>query len=121
MALKNFNTFPLLDEYLNFLTVIKGRSPNTVVEYRTDILMFFSYLKEKRGMEQQKEKYNLSFVDADFIRSITLNDMYAFISDCKSTSRQQPEQEQEKLYPSGNFGNISNQSKGYRKQCVRRT
>ena len=83
MALKNFNTFPLLEEYLNFLTVIKGRSPNTVVEYRTDILMFFSYLKEKRGMEQQKEKYNLSFVDADFIRSITLNDMYAFISDCQ--------------------------------------
>ena len=53
MALKNFNTFPLLEEYLNYLTVIKGRSPNTVIEYRTDILMFFSYLKEKRGMEQQ--------------------------------------------------------------------
>lgn len=56
----------------------QGRSPNTVVEYRTDILMFFSFLKEK---------YNLSFVDANFIHSITLNDMYAFISDCQNNPR----------------------------------
>lgn len=67
-----------------YLTVIKGRSPNTVVEYRTDILMVFSYLKGKRGAQQQKEKYDLSFVDADFIRSIALNDMYAFLSDCQN-------------------------------------
>lgn len=87
MALKHFKTFPLLDEYLNYLTVIKGRSPNTVVEYRTDILMFFAYLKGKRGTQQQKEKYDLSFVDADFIRSITLNDMYAFISDCQNNKQ----------------------------------
>ena len=70
MALKNFKTFPLLEEYLNYLTVIKGRSQGTVVEYRTDILMFFAFLKEKRGAEQLKEKYDLSVVDADFIRSI---------------------------------------------------
>ncbi|NCC87848.1 MAG: tyrosine recombinase XerC [Clostridia bacterium] len=87
MALKNFKTFPLLEEYLNYLTVIKGRSPNTVIEYRTDILMFFSYLKEKRRMEQLKEKYDLSFIDAHFIRSITLGDMYAFISDCQNNKQ----------------------------------
>ena len=47
--------YTMLEEYLNYLTVIKGRWPNTVVEYRTDILMFFSYLKGKRGTQQQKE------------------------------------------------------------------
>lgn len=87
MALKHFKPFPLLDEYLNYLTVIKGRSPNTVVEYRTDILMFFAFLKEKQAIEQHKEKYDLSFVDSDFIRSITLNDMYAFISDCQNNKQ----------------------------------
>ena len=60
MALKNFNTFPLLEEYLNYLTVIKGRSPNTVVEYRTDILMFFSYriAKAQAGNRRNKSKKN---------------------------------------------------------------
>lgn len=82
MALKNYTSFPLLEEYLNYLTVIKGRSHNTVIEYRTDNLLFFAYLKESRKITG--EKYDLSFVDAPFIRSITLNDMYAFISYCQN-------------------------------------
>ncbi|MGL5260238.1 MAG: tyrosine-type recombinase/integrase [Lachnospiraceae bacterium] len=83
MALKNYTSFYLLEEYLNYLTVIKGRSLNTVIEYRTDILLFFSYLKEKRKIKG--EKYDLDFVDEDFIRSITLNDMYSFISYCQTS------------------------------------
>ena len=85
MALKNYNSFPLLEEYLNYLTVIKGRSINTVIEYRTDNLLFFSFLKEKNNISG--EKYDLSFVDAEFIRGITLNDMYAFISYCQTAKK----------------------------------
>lgn len=43
MALKNYKSFPLLEEYLNYLLVIKGRSINTIIEYRTDTLMFSSF------------------------------------------------------------------------------
>ena len=31
----------LVEQYLNYLVVIKGRSENTINEYRTDLLMFF--------------------------------------------------------------------------------
>lgn len=79
--LKNYNSFPLLEEYLSYLTVIKGRSLNTVIEYRTDILMFFEFLCNRRKIE--RTKYDLSMIDTDFIRSIELNDMYAFISHCQ--------------------------------------
>lgn len=79
--LKNYKSFPLLEEYLSYLTVIKGRSLNTVIEYRTDILMFFEFLCNKRNI--QRTKYDLSMIDTDLIQSITLNDMYAFISHCQ--------------------------------------
>ena len=42
--LKNYKSFELLEQYLSYLTVIKGRSINTVIEYRTDVLMFFEFL-----------------------------------------------------------------------------
>ncbi len=83
MALKNYISFSLLEEYLNYLTLIKGRRLNTVIEYRTDILLFFSYLKEIRKIEG--EKYDLGFVNEEFIKKITLNDMYSFISYCQTT------------------------------------
>ncbi|MFI3212274.1 MAG: site-specific integrase [Eubacteriales bacterium] len=68
MALKNYKSFPLLEEYLNYLTVIKGRSLNTVIEYRTDILMFLQFMNEKR--EVDIAKYDLSNIDADYLRTI---------------------------------------------------
>ena len=55
--LKNYKSFELLEQYLSYLTVIKGRSINTVIEYRTDVLMFFEFLCNKRNME--REKYDL--------------------------------------------------------------
>ena len=44
MALTNYKSMVLLDEYLSYLEVIKGRSHNTVIEYRTDILMFLNFI-----------------------------------------------------------------------------
>ncbi len=83
--LKNYKSFELLEQYLSYLTVIKGRSINTVIEYRTDVLMFFEFLCNKRNME--REKYDLSMIDNEFVNSITLNDMYAFISHCQTESK----------------------------------
>lgn len=31
-------TCPILEQYLNYLTIIKGRSNNTILEYRIDLL-----------------------------------------------------------------------------------
>lgn len=80
--LKNYRSFDLLEEYLSYLIVIKGRSMNTIIEYRTDILMFFDFLCDRWGINHTK--YDLSIVEGEFIKRVTLKDMYAFISHCQT-------------------------------------
>ena len=83
--LKNNKSFELLEQYLSYFTVIKGRSINTVIEYRIDVLMFFEFLCNKLNME--REKYDLSMIDYEFVGSITFNDMYAIISHCQTENK----------------------------------
>ena len=70
------NSCSILEQYLAYLITIKGRSQNTVLEYRMDLLQFFRFLATQRGITDTSFK----FAQADFIRSIQLTDMYAFIS-----------------------------------------
>jgi site-specific recombinase XerC len=44
-SLKENKTCALLEQYLNYLKIIKGRSPLTCDEYRADCNMLFEYLK----------------------------------------------------------------------------
>ena len=82
-SLKENKTCQILEQYLSYLTVIKGRSPLTAVEYRIDVLMLFAFVKEKRGFSKDEiDNRNFSDVTIDFIRSITINDMYDFITYC---------------------------------------
>ena len=52
-SLKNNKTCALLEQYLSYLTVVKGRSPLTSYEYRVDTLMFFEYVKRIRGVPEK--------------------------------------------------------------------
>ncbi|NFS06503.1 hypothetical protein FDE99_01740 [Clostridium botulinum] len=72
-------TFPLVEQYLDYLVVIKGRADNTVKEYRTDLLMFFNYIMNLRNITIIDE--NFSHVNLEFIRdSINVNANALFIS-----------------------------------------
>lgn len=75
-------TCPILEQYLNYLTIIKGRSNNTILEYRIDLLYFFKFISEKRRISQVN--YDFSYIDITFIKSISINDMYSFISYCQT-------------------------------------
>ena len=44
-------TCPLVEQYLAYLVTIKGRSKNTVFEYRLDLLQFFRFLAVSRNIE----------------------------------------------------------------------
>ena len=66
----------IVEQYLSYLTTIKCRSHNTILEYRLDLLQFFEYIARKRCMNYS----NFHFVDTNFLRSIQLIDMYGFIS-----------------------------------------
>ena len=45
-----------------YLTVIKGRSENTIKEYRTDLLMFFDFVLLSRN----RPIHNKNFTKVDF-------------------------------------------------------
>ena len=72
---------PLVEQYLNYLRIIKCRAENTIKEYRTDILMFFHFLSKSRLYSVNDKDF--SWADLDFIKSISLADMYSFITYCQ--------------------------------------
>lgn len=76
-------TCQILEQYLGYLSVIKGRSECTIKEYRTDILSFFVFVCSFRGCPLTDQ--NFAFADIAFVKTITLNEMYAFISYCQDT------------------------------------
>ncbi len=84
--MQSIKSCTLVEQYLGYLITIKGRSNNTIIEYRTDILHFFKYVAIIRGMIHDDFK----FADLDFIKSITLADMYGFIAYCQNTLNSSP-------------------------------
>jgi len=77
---------PIVEQYLAYLITIKGRSQNTVLEYRLDLLQFFRFLARCRGIEC----IDFKFVDIEFIRSVQLGDMYTFLAYCQDTLHSSP-------------------------------
>ncbi|MDD4327279.1 MAG: tyrosine recombinase XerC [Eubacteriales bacterium] len=76
-------SFPELEKYIGYMQAIRGRSPLTVKEYRYDLIMFFRFIKRERKLVDKDQPFNdilISDVDSSFIRSITLDDMYSFVT-----------------------------------------
>ena len=72
-----------LMEYLNYLEVIKGRSNNTVNGYKIDLILLFRFLKMYRGICPRNLEFSqiqINDIDDEFIKSISLSDLYAFLS-----------------------------------------
>jgi len=87
-SLKDNKSCALLEQYLSYLVVVKGRSPLTAEEYRIDNNMLFEFVKRKRGVPAETLALrDFSDVDIDFIKSITVGDMYDFISYCGATRK----------------------------------
>jgi site-specific recombinase XerD len=76
----------IVEQYLAYLITIKGRSKNTVLEYRLDLLQFFRYVATARGEGHPDFQY----VDIGYIRSISLGDMYGFLAYCQDTLHSSP-------------------------------
>lgn len=80
---------PLVREFANHELAIKNKSDLTVDEYVLDLTLFFRYLKMREAENSgypapDFEKIDISGLDIDFFRKITLADAYAFLSYCKS-------------------------------------
>jgi len=80
--MKTQTTCKLLEQYLSYLSVVKERSQCTINMYRTDISLFLHWLAKHRTNSCSGDV--LSYVDVDYLQSITINDMYSFIEYCQN-------------------------------------
>lgn len=73
-------------EFVTYLSIIKGKSDLTVLEYASDIRTFFRFMKLSRGIaspDDDFEKIDIRDIDIPFIETITLMDAYNYLVYCK--------------------------------------
>lgn len=80
----NISQAPLLmREFLLYLRTIRVKSPRTVTEYFYDLRSFFRFLLRRKGMvpaETPFEEIDISGIDRDLLRSVTLLDLYEYLN-----------------------------------------
>ncbi len=73
----------ILRQYLGYLQTIKGKSVLTILEYYSDLRTFFRYLKQRNHLvapDVPFEKIDISDVDLDLIRTVTLTQIYEYMN-----------------------------------------
>lgn len=81
--LSDYEMPPVLRDFLNYLQTIKGKSINTITVYFYDLRVFFRFLKVHRKLVDNKtdfDKIDINDVDVALLKSVTLSDLYAFMS-----------------------------------------
>ena len=77
----------ILRGYLGYMETVKGRSSKTVDEYFTDLRTFFRYLKRQRRLvdfNTADSEISIEDIDLDFVKSVTLNDVYDYLNYAKN-------------------------------------
>ncbi len=82
-TIRDFEMPSVLSDFLNYLQTIKGKSSNTVLVYFYDLRVFFRFLKLHKKLVDKKtefEQIDITDIDISLIKSVTLSDLYAFMS-----------------------------------------
>lgn len=91
MKREDFFRLPqLVQDYLTYVEVIKGHSSLSVLEYASDLRTYFRFMVKHKGLfpaDTPDNELDLTIVDINFIKTITLNDTYAFLIYCKNERR----------------------------------
>lgn len=88
MHKEEFKTLPLsVIEFLNYMSVIKNKSELTVLEYASDLRMFFRFLlvyRNKISNDVEFDSIDISKIDLELIETVSIQDAYAFLSYCRT-------------------------------------
>ena len=88
MKREEFQYLPqLVQQYLMYLEAIKGHSQLSIIEYASDLRTFFRFVAKEKGLcskDTPDDEIDLSPIDIDFIKKITLNDTYQFLIYCRN-------------------------------------
>ena len=77
----------IIKGFLVYSETIKNKSANSVNEYYTDLRTFFRYILMIRGLSPRDvdfKQIDISSVDLELVKTITLQDLYAFLVFCKN-------------------------------------
>lgn len=72
----------LVREFLAYMETIKGRSKNTVNAYYIDLRTFFRFMKQYKGCCDRNLEFSeipIADITIEFIKTITLSDVYEFL------------------------------------------
>lgn len=69
----------ILSDFLDYLSVVKGKSKNTLKEYRLDIINFFNFIINRKSLKISHHE-----IDLELLKNISLSDMYAYMSFVKN-------------------------------------
>ena len=91
MKREDFFRLPqLVQDYLTYVEAIKGHSSLSVLEYASDLRTYFRFMVKHKGLfpaDTPDNELDLTIVDINFIKTITLNDTYTFLIYCKNERR----------------------------------
>ncbi len=77
----------LVKLYLNYLSGVKSKSQLTVLEYASDLRMFFRFIARSRGLCDSSipfDEINISLMDDNTICSVSLDEAYLFLAYCRN-------------------------------------
>lgn len=78
------NNIPVvIKDFLDYMETIRGKSKKTIRGYLYDLTLFFKFMKIRRNIVPEDTDFDdisISDIDSYFIRTIGLNDLYAFIT-----------------------------------------
>ncbi|MBP5230838.1 MAG: tyrosine-type recombinase/integrase, partial [Clostridia bacterium] len=85
--------------FLSYKETIQGRSPQTAAKYASDLGIFFRFLLVSRGEKPQSDwdHMDLSGVDEAFLKTITPDEIYAFLLWCAHDQNNKPAARARKL------------------------
>lgn len=72
-----------LNNFLNYLGTIRGKSDNTLLGYKFDLILFLKFLLLYKRLVPETidfENIKINRIDNDLLKSVKLTDLYAFIS-----------------------------------------
>jgi len=73
----------LAQDFLSYMDTIKGKSAKTIREYHYDLRSFFRFLKlhyRLIPLDSDLSTISVTDIDIDFIKKISLSDLYAYMS-----------------------------------------
>ncbi len=77
----------LVRTYLNYLSAIKSKSMLTVLEYGSDLRLFYRFIAKSRGICDNNvpfDEINIAILSNDIVCSVTLDEAYAFLVYCRN-------------------------------------